>query len=128
MGLGGTDLNAISVFASGAMLFSINSTTYTIPNLIGGPNGGETITENDVVMFLPTSTGTNTAGQMWFIVDGDDIGLDSSAEDISGLWVNIFGNCCFHSLRDFPRSTEPFLASNFFRASVTNGNSSFSNR
>ncbi len=84
LGLGGTDVNAFHIFPNGAVAFSIDSASYSLSSLLFGPNG-TIMTENDLAYWLPTSTGPTTAGTVFFIFDGSDVGLDTSAEDIDGL-------------------------------------------
>ena len=57
-----------------------------IPGLVGGPNGDE-VTENDIVLFVPTTPGANTAGTFSFLFDGSDVDLVGSSEDIDALHV-----------------------------------------
>ncbi|MDP6722518.1 MAG: hypothetical protein QGF59_27895, partial [Pirellulaceae bacterium] len=90
IGLSGTDINAFSVLPDGSVIFSINSATFSLPGLIGGPSGN-TITENDLVRFVPTSTGTSTAGTFVFYLDGSDIGFSSGSTDIDGVHVDASG-------------------------------------
>ena len=65
------------------MLMSFSS-TITIPGLTGGPNG-ESVEDADVVLFTPTTTGENTAGNFTFYFDGSDVELNVPSEDIIGL-------------------------------------------
>jgi hypothetical protein len=83
VGITRSDLNAFHIRADGSVLMSYSS-TLTVPGLTGGPNG-ESVDENDVFLFTPTSTGDTTAGSLSFYFDGSDVGLDTSGEDIVGL-------------------------------------------
>ncbi|HGY92196.1 MAG TPA: PKD domain-containing protein [Planctomycetes bacterium] len=91
LGLAGTDVNAFHVFPNGAVAFSIDSASYSLSTLLFGPNG-TIMTENDLAYWLPTSTGSTTAGSVFFIFDGSDVGLDTSAEDIDGLYFAADGS------------------------------------
>ncbi len=87
VGLGSTDVDAFHVRASGAILMSFDSTTFSVPGLTGGPGGSTTVQDRDLVLFTPTSTGSTTAGSFSFYFDGSDVGLTtSSSEDIDGVF------------------------------------------
>ena len=91
VGLGGTDINAFHVFAgNGAIAFSIDSATYNLPGMGFNPDGGD-FTRNDIIYFFPSSTGATTSGIFFFLIDGSDVGLDGSDENIDGLHVSDFG-------------------------------------
>ena len=78
VGLGGTDVDAFSLLSDGSILISIDSSTYTI-------SGFGTIEDRDIVKFIPTSLGLNTAGSFAWYFDGSDVGLTSSGEDIDAI-------------------------------------------
>lgn len=84
VGLGGVDVDAFSVTATGSILFSIDADGASIPGLIGGPSG-TLVDDSDLILFVPTSLGATTAGTMSFFFDGSDVGLSSSSEDIDGV-------------------------------------------
>lgn len=91
VGLGGTDINALSVRADGSMLMSFNSGSFSVPGLTGGP-AGTTVEDSDIVLFTPTSLGATTAGSFSFYFDGSDVGLTTNGEDIDGLHENADGS------------------------------------
>ena len=84
VGLTSSDVNAFHVRDDGSILLSFSGGV-SVPGLTGGPSG-TTVDDSDVVLFTPTSTGEVTAGSFSFFLDGSDIGLDVSAEDIHGLY------------------------------------------
>ncbi len=85
VGLSGTDVNAFHVRGDGSILMSFDSTSFSVPGLIGGPSG-TTVQDRDVVLFVPTSVGSTTAGTFSFHFDGSDVGLTTTNEDIDGLY------------------------------------------
>ncbi len=78
VGLGGTDVDAFDLQADGSILLSVNSSTFTIPGL-------GTIEDRDIVRFIPTSTGSTTAGTFAWYFDGSDVGLNASSEDVDAI-------------------------------------------
>ncbi|HGY89785.1 MAG TPA: PKD domain-containing protein [Planctomycetes bacterium] len=86
LGLAKTDINAFQVLGDGSVAFSLNSSSFQVPGLTGGPNGTE-LRENDIALWQPTSTGFSSAGPISFLFDGSDVGLTSSGEDIDGIYM-----------------------------------------
>ena len=74
-----TDVNAFHILDDGSILMSFNTTT------TAGAAGS--VDDSDIVRFIPTSTGTNTAGTFEFYFDGSDVGLTTNAEDIDAITV-----------------------------------------
>ena len=103
VGLAGTAIDALAV-SSGAQgiefLLSFR-TPITLPGLIGGPDGGTTVDDSDIVMFTPTSLGATTAGTFTFYFDGSDVGLDTNGEDIDGLALSADGKLLISTLDRF---------------------------
>ncbi len=85
VGITTSDLDAFHVRDNGSVLISYSSNAMTIPGLIGGPNG-ETIDDEDIILFTPSSVGEETAGVFTFYFDGSDVDLTGSGEDIDGLY------------------------------------------
>lgn len=85
VGLGGTDVNALHVLSDGSLVLSLDSATFTVPGLTGGPSG-TTVEDKDLMIFSFTSSGANTAGTFSFVFDGSDVGLTTSNEDIDGIY------------------------------------------
>jgi hypothetical protein len=78
LGGGGLDVTAFHIEADGSILLSINVTA-TLP-------GVGLVEPVDIVRFIPTSTGNNTAGTFELVFDGSDVELgDTLGEDIDAL-------------------------------------------
>ncbi len=85
VGIGGTDVNALHVLDDGDLVLSFNSSSYSVPGLVGGP-AGTTVEDSDLVIFSFTQSGPNTAGSFSFVFDGSDVGLTTNGEDIDGVY------------------------------------------
>jgi hypothetical protein len=80
VGLGSSsaaDITAFRIMDDGSILMSFVGAT-TIPNV-------GSIDDSDIVRFVPTSLGTNTAGTYEWYFDGSDVGLTTNSEDVDGL-------------------------------------------
>ena len=87
VGLASTDVDAFSVRADGSIVLSVNSGSFSVTGLIGGPSG-TTIDDSDMIEFTPVATGNTTAGSFTFLFDGSDVGLTTNGEDIDGVcWL-----------------------------------------
>ena len=84
VGIGSTDINALSVLSDGSVLVSFNSGSFSLSGLIGGPSG-TTVEDSDLVLFTPSSTGSSSAGTWSFYLDGSDCALTTNGEDIDGV-------------------------------------------
>ena len=71
------DINAVTVAANGAMLFSIAQ-----PARLGELG---LVDDSDLVSFMPDTPGDFTAGSLSMFMDGSDVGLTTSAEDITAV-------------------------------------------
>jgi hypothetical protein len=85
VGLGAWGIDGLARLADGSLVMSFDKDV-TLPGLIGGPSG-TSVHRCDLVRFVPTSTGWNTAGQWHFWFDGSDVGLDTANEDIDAVDV-----------------------------------------
>lgn len=74
---GAKDIDAFHLLNDGSILLSVTGDT----NL---PDVGS-IDDADIVRFVPTSLGANTAGHYELYFDGSDVGLTTNSEDIDGL-------------------------------------------
>jgi hypothetical protein len=73
-------IDAIAKAPDGRLLIStIGSGTVT---------GVPSFTDADIIAFTPNQTGSTTSGTWEMYFDGSDVGLTSSTEDISALWVD----------------------------------------
>lgn len=80
VGLGssnGQDVDAFTMMGDGSILLSFVART-SIPG-IGN------IDDSDIVRFIPTSLGNNTAGSFAMYFDGSDVGLTTSGEDVDAI-------------------------------------------
>ncbi len=73
----GADVDAFHLNSDGNILLSFNQTV-TLPDV-------GSVDENDIVRFVPTSTGSNTAGTYKLYFDGSDVNLTGSSEDIDAI-------------------------------------------
>ncbi|MBK8902097.1 MAG: proprotein convertase P-domain-containing protein [Anaerolineaceae bacterium] len=72
-----TDVDAFAILTDGSILMSFDTTT------TAGAAGS--VTDADIVRFVPTSTGSTTAGTFSLYFDGSDVGLSTSSEDIDAV-------------------------------------------
>lgn len=77
VGVGGTDIDAFALLSGGSMLMSFNSAISV--------SGLGTVDDSDIVKFIPTSVGSDTAGSFEWYFDGSDVGLTRNGEDIDAL-------------------------------------------
>ena len=75
--ISGADVDAFYINSDDSILLSLEN-TYTLPDV-------GSVDENDIVRFIPTSTGSNTAGTYELYFDGSDVDLTGSSEDIDGI-------------------------------------------
>jgi hypothetical protein len=75
--VGGLDLDAFSVVDANTILMSFNNAA-TIGSL-------GTVADSDILQFNATSLGNTTAGSFSMYLDGSDVGLETSGEDIDAI-------------------------------------------
>ncbi len=78
-GSGSSDIDAFHLLADNTLLFSIVAAS-TLPDV------GD-VDDSDIIQFIPTSLGSNTAGSFSLFFDGSDVGLDDGNEDIDAFTV-----------------------------------------
>jgi hypothetical protein len=83
VGITDSDLSDFHIRADGSILMAFHD-SLLIPGLVGGPEG-TLIDDSDIVLFTPTSIGSTTAGSFTFFLDGSDVGLDATSEDVDSL-------------------------------------------
>lgn len=71
------EINAFDIVSDTEVLLSFDEAV-SIPGL-------GTVDDSDIVQFTATSLGASTAGSFSLYLDGSDVGLSSSGEDIDGL-------------------------------------------
>ncbi len=79
VGLTNQDVDAFEMLADGSLLFSFDG-DFTL-------SGFAAVDDSDILKFVPTSTGSNTAGAWSWYFDGSDVGLSTTAEDVDALAV-----------------------------------------
>ena len=77
LGVSNADIGAFHLNSDASILLSLNK-TFTLPDV-------GSVDENDIVRFIPTSTGSNTAGTYELYFDGSDVGLTGTSEDIDAI-------------------------------------------
>jgi hypothetical protein len=71
------EIDALVVRPDGSILFSLAAPATLV--------GVGAVDDSDIVEFIPTSTGSNTAGTFESYFDGSDVGLDVDAEDVDAI-------------------------------------------
>ncbi|WP_372718233.1 putative Ig domain-containing protein [Novipirellula sp.] len=79
-----SDVDAFHLQADGSILLSFNANTKLA--------GLATIAPTDIVRFVPTETGDNTAGTFEMYFDGSDVGLNTYYENIDAISMDTDGN------------------------------------
>lgn len=74
---GAHDVDAFHLLDDGSILLSVVDAT-TLPD-VGA------IDDSDIVRFVPTSLGANTAGTFELYFDGSDVGLTDASEDVDAI-------------------------------------------
>jgi hypothetical protein len=94
VGLAGVDVDAFAMLADGSLLLSLD---VPLAQLAGvGP-----VAAADVLRFVPSKTGGNTAGQFSLYLQGADLGLDTAHENIDALAVLPDGRLLVSTLGNF---------------------------
>lgn len=87
------DIDALGFTSDGKLLISTTG-SFSVTGASGG--------DEDLVVFTPTSLGTNTSGTWALYFDGSDVGLnDSGTEDINGVDIDSAGNVYLTTLGAF---------------------------
>jgi uncharacterized repeat protein (TIGR01451 family) len=79
LGLRPTDVDAVHFLVDGGILMSFNQR-------IKIPGFGK-VDDSDIVKFIPTSLGENTAGSFEWYFDGSDVGLTRGGEDVDAISI-----------------------------------------
>lgn len=75
--LSGANVDAFLLLRQGKIVMSFADPT-NVPGI-------GLVEDEDLVLFLPTSLGSNTAGTFSFIFDGSDVGLTTAEEDVDAI-------------------------------------------
>ena len=92
-GAGARDVDAFHFLDDGSIILSFLGST-SIPDV-------GTVDDSDLVRFVPTSLGSNTAGSFEMYFDGSDVGLTRSGEDIDSVSVTASGDLLLSTLGNF---------------------------
>ena len=93
VGLGSTDVDAFELLDDGSLLLSLDA-SFSVSGL-------GTVADADIIKFVPTSTGSTTAGTFQWFFDGSDVGLTTSNEDIDALDYTADGKVIVSTLGAF---------------------------
>lgn len=91
LGLAALDLDALEIMADGSLLLSVDA------NAIGLPNVGD-VSDADILRFVPTTPGNYGAGTLSLYVDGSDVDLTTSGEDIDAIALATNGDLLISTL------------------------------
>ncbi len=84
------DIDAVDVQADGSIVFSTSGSFLAASGLTGR--------DVDLVLFEPTSLGSNTAGTLSILFDGRDVELNVAAEDVDALAIAGDGSLALSSV------------------------------
>lgn len=93
VGLDQADVDAFEFLADETILLSLES-AFDLP-------GVGIVDDSDILRFIPTSTGDETAGTFELYFDGSDVGLNSNAEDIDAIGLTPNGRLLISTLGNF---------------------------
>ncbi|MEM6713600.1 MAG: Ig-like domain-containing protein [Cyanobacteria bacterium P01_C01_bin.147] len=78
----GEDIDGLSLLLDGSILISTKGVVRT---------GSTNASDEDILQFIPTSLGEDTAGSWGFFLDGSDVGLNDKSEDINAFSLTSTG-------------------------------------
>ncbi len=90
IGLANTDVDAFALQVDGSLLMSFD-TAFTL-------SGFGAVDDSDILRFVPSSTGSTTAGTWSWYLDGSDVGLSTNDEDVDALTVLADGRVLISTL------------------------------
>ena len=93
VGVGGLDLDAFAILPDDSMLLSFNADKEVASLGL--------VDDADLLRFVPTSLGANTAGTLEWYFDGSDVGLTRNGEDIDSVSVLPDGRMLIGTLGSF---------------------------
>lgn len=91
------DVDAFAFLADGSLLLSFNGPT-TVPGL-------GAVDDSDLVQFLPTRLGSDTAGSFAWFLRGAAVGLTTDSEDIDAISFTADGHLVVSTIGDFTTPT-----------------------
>ena len=90
VGVGNVDVDGFYLRPDGSFLLSFDAPVSL--------TGLGTVDDSDIVRFVPTSTGSTTAGTFEWYFDGSDVGLSTNDEDIDGIGFTADGKLVISTL------------------------------
>lgn len=93
VGMGANDIDALEMLTDGSILISLER-EQLIASL------GQ-VKDSEVVRFVPTSLGENTSGTFFRYLDGTDVGLTTSGEDVDAIAIAPDGRAVVSTLGAF---------------------------
>jgi len=93
LSVSGQEVDAFHLNPDGSLLLSLGAPD-TLPDV-------GSVDDFDIVRFIPTSLGDNTAGSYELYFDGEDVELTTSGEDIDGLSMTLDGKLVISSRGNF---------------------------
>lgn len=99
VGLSGFVIDGLARLSTGDILLSF-TVSGSVAGMTGGPSG-TTLDDSDIVRFVPTSLGANTAGSFVFYFDGSDVGLTTDNEDVDAIALDAAGKLVISTLGGF---------------------------
>ena len=87
------DVDAFELMADGSLLLSLDA-SFSVSGL-------GTVADADIIKFVPTSTGSTTAGTFQWFFDGSDMGLTTTNEDIDAVDYTADGKLIISTLGAF---------------------------
>ncbi|MEZ4861357.1 MAG: choice-of-anchor Q domain-containing protein [Caldilineaceae bacterium] len=91
------DVNAFAFRSDGGLLLSFNGPT-VVPGL-------GAVDDSDIILFIPTQLGPDTAGSFAWYLRGADVGLTSDGEDIDAIGFTADGQLVISTIGDFSTPT-----------------------
>ena len=87
------DVDAFALLDDGSVLLSFDNREW-VPGI-------GSVDDSDIVRFVPTSTGNQTAGTFSLYFDGSDVGLSESDEDVDALGITPDGRLLLSTTGNF---------------------------
>lgn len=101
------DVDAFAFRPDGSLLLSFNGPT-NVPGL------GQ-VDDSDIVQFMPTQLGSDTAGSFVWVLHGADVGLTTDGEDIDAIGFTADGQLIVSTIGDFNTPTASGRDEDLFR-------------
>lgn len=93
VGLSGQNVDAFYLMEDNSILFSLADA--------GNVTGLGNIDDSDIIRFVPTSLGNDTAGSFEWYFDGSDVGLTTNGEDVNAIGFTPDGRLVVSTVNSF---------------------------